>query len=76
MSTQIAVRLPDELVADLDALVAAGQAPSRTSIVEQALRRELRRHLYEQEVILLQASITDDFDDLADWNRRHFTLPD
>lgn len=76
MSTQIAVRLPDELVADLDALVAAGQAPSRTSVVEQALRRELRRHLYEQEVLLLHAAIPDDFDDLADWNRRQFTLPD
>lgn len=76
MSIQIAVRLPDDLVADLDALVAAGQAPSRTSVVEQALRRELRRHLYEQEVLLLQASAPEDFDDLADWNRRHFTMPD
>jgi metal-responsive CopG/Arc/MetJ family transcriptional regulator len=43
MSTQITVHLPDEMVARLDQLVANGQAPSRASVIEQALTRELRR---------------------------------
>lgn len=55
MSTQIAVRLPDALVAALDALVVAGHARSRASIVESALRREIRRHQYAQEVAFLDA---------------------
>ena len=46
MSTQIAVRLPDELVAELDSIVLSGEEPSRASIVEQALLRELRRRAW------------------------------
>lgn len=49
MSTQIAVRLPDALVADLDALIAKGEVKSRASVVERALRRELRRLQYAEE---------------------------
>lgn len=55
MSTQIAVRLPDRLVSDLDQLVATGQARSRASVIERALRRELRRLQYEQEAALRDA---------------------
>lgn len=55
MSTQIAVRLPDALVADLDALVAKGEAKSRASVVERALRRELRRLAYAEEARLRAA---------------------
>lgn len=43
MSTQIAVRLPDELVHAVDELVSHGQASSRADLVTRALRRELRR---------------------------------
>ena len=43
MSTQIAVRLPDELVNALDELVSRGEASSRAELVARALRREFRR---------------------------------
>lgn len=75
MTIQIAVRLPDDLVLALDELVAQGDAPSRTSVVEQALRRELRRRLYDREVALLKAG-EDDLDALADWNSQTFRMAD
>lgn len=56
MTTQIAVRLPDDVVQELDSLVARGSAPSRASIIEQALRRELRRILAEQDLQILAQS--------------------
>ena len=59
MSIQIAVRLPDQMVCDLDDLIAAGEAPSRASVIEQALRRELRRYLYEREVKILASAESD-----------------
>jgi len=64
MSTQITVRLPDELVRSVDGLVAAGDARSRASVVEQALERYLRRVLAERDAAILAAS-TDDPDDLG-----------
>lgn len=71
MSTQIAIRLPDSLVADLDAMVASGAARSRASVIERALRRALRDHQYAQEVAFLkshpEALVDPDLDALADW---------
>jgi Arc/MetJ-type ribon-helix-helix transcriptional regulator len=43
MSKQIAVRLPDELVDFVDALVAADAGRSRAAVVTRALERERRR---------------------------------
>ena len=43
MTTQIAVRLPDDLVGAVDQIVSAGGATSRADLVTRALRRELRR---------------------------------
>jgi Arc/MetJ-type ribon-helix-helix transcriptional regulator len=43
MSKQIAVRLPDDLVDFMDALVLEGQESSRAAIVARALKRERRR---------------------------------
>jgi Arc/MetJ-type ribon-helix-helix transcriptional regulator len=43
MSTQIAVRLPDELVAFVDEVVASGGGSSRAAVVTKALERERRR---------------------------------
>ncbi len=54
MSTQIAVRLPDEMVAFLDRLVAAGDAPSRAALVASALEREMRRLVAEQDAQVLR----------------------
>ena len=71
MTTQIAVRLPDELVDELDTLIAAGRDTSRVSVVEEALRRELRRRLWEREVEKLIAS-GDTYEDLAGMNEFAF----
>lgn len=43
MSTQIAVRLPDEHVAYIDSQVAAGRASSRADLIAKLLVRERRR---------------------------------
>jgi len=65
MSTQIAVRLPDELVAYVDSLVAQG-AGSRATVVARAL------NLYQQQLsgeadarILEESGDYDDFDELV-----------
>jgi Arc/MetJ-type ribon-helix-helix transcriptional regulator len=43
MTTQIAVRLPDEQVQFLDDQVAAGRAASRAALITRLLAREVRR---------------------------------
>ena len=67
MSTQIAVRLPDELVAFVDQLVQDGRAASRAAVVSRALHRELRRERAASDAAILAAGggETDDMDDLA-----------
>ncbi len=68
MSTQIAIRLPDSMVTELDVLISQGQASSRASIVEAALRRELRRYQYAQEIDLLAKAVPNaSLDALVDW---------
>lgn len=62
MSTQIAVRLPDDLVAYLDdAAQQAGR--SRASIVTQALELYRMRLQAERDALILAE--TGDYDDLA-----------
>jgi Arc/MetJ-type ribon-helix-helix transcriptional regulator len=69
MSTQIAVRLPDELVAFLDASVKSGVAPSRAALVARAVEREMRRQRAEGDVAVLRsAGAADDLDDLVAWS--------
>jgi Arc/MetJ-type ribon-helix-helix transcriptional regulator len=53
MSTQIAVRLPDDLVEFIDSLIAAGHARSRASVVTRALERERRRAVAERDAAIL-----------------------
>jgi Arc/MetJ-type ribon-helix-helix transcriptional regulator len=53
MSKQIAVRLPDELVAFVDSAVASGEARSRAAVVTQALARERRRATAEKDAAIL-----------------------
>jgi Arc/MetJ-type ribon-helix-helix transcriptional regulator len=50
VSTQIAVRLPDELVAYVDEAVASGRAKSRADLVARLLARDARRHRAEQDL--------------------------
>jgi Arc/MetJ-type ribon-helix-helix transcriptional regulator len=56
MSKQIAVRLPDELVAFLDELVDAGSGRSRAAIVTRALERERRRAVAVRDAEILAES--------------------
>ncbi len=72
MSTQIAVRLPDEMVAFLDQAVAQGKASSRAELVSAALEREMRRQAAEADAtILRQHGSADDLDPLVDWTAGH-----
>ena len=66
VSIQIAVRLPDGTVQQLDEIVAAGQAPSRASVIERALAREFRRLIAARDAaILAEAGADPDMDSLA-----------
>jgi Arc/MetJ-type ribon-helix-helix transcriptional regulator len=68
VSIQIAVRLPDSTVEQLDKLVAAGDAPSRASVIERALAREFRRLIAARDAAILAGSGPDaDMDSLADY---------
>lgn len=72
MTTQIALRLQDELVAELDSLVSEGQAQSRAEIVTTALRRELRRLAAERDATILRTvGPEDDLDELVAWSSHH-----
>lgn len=66
MSTQIAVRLPDEIVAFIDDEVRGQHARSRAAVVLRALERERRRRLAERDAeILAAAGGQPDLDELA-----------
>ena len=68
MSTQIAVRLPDDLVAFVDELVRHGDATSRAAVVSRALERERRRRVAERDAVILAGVGTDtDLDMLAEY---------
>lgn len=53
MSKQIAVRLPEELVAFVDGRVADGVEPSRATVISRALARERRRVVAERDAEIL-----------------------
>lgn len=77
MSTQIAVRLPDEMVGYLDRSVAAGVATSRAAIVARALEREMRRQAALEDVwTLREVGAGDELDALVDWSARNIDLED
>ena len=77
MSTQIAVRLPDEMVAYLDRVVATGKAPSRAALVATAVEREMRRRAAEQDAQLLgEHGAGDDLDELVQWSSSHLDVED
>jgi Arc/MetJ-type ribon-helix-helix transcriptional regulator len=50
VSTQIAVRLPDELVEYVDEAVASGRVKSRAELVTRLIARDARRHRAEQDL--------------------------
>jgi Arc/MetJ-type ribon-helix-helix transcriptional regulator len=66
MSKQIAVRLPDDIVEFVDALVREGKADSRAIVVRRALERERRRTVALQDAAILARYGTDaEMDTLA-----------
>jgi Arc/MetJ-type ribon-helix-helix transcriptional regulator len=70
MSTQIAVRLPDDLVAYIDQEVASGAAASRAAVVSRALLRDRRHQQAEQDARIYAGSAgrgDEDLDGLAGW---------
>jgi Arc/MetJ-type ribon-helix-helix transcriptional regulator len=75
VTTQIAVRLTDDLVAFVDAVVAGGGASSRAAVVTRALAREQRRLAAEQDAATYAAAaaaeVHDDLDDLVAWTGAH-----
>ena len=77
VGTQVAVRLPDEMVAFLDRAVASGKAPSRAALVAAALEREMRRQAAERDAqMLLETGAADDLDDLVQWTGAHLEVED
>lgn len=72
MSTQIAVRLPDEIVAFIDDEIRGQHARSRAAVVLRALERERRRRLAERdaEILATTASAPSDWDALAGHSAR------
>ena len=77
MTVQIAIRLPDDMVAFLDKSVAAGNAPSRAALVAHAVEREMRRQVAEQDAaILRERGAADDLDELVAWSVAHATIED
>lgn len=77
MTIQIAVRLPDEMVAFLDRSVATGKASSRAALVASAVEREMRRLAAEQDAQILRTHGTaDELDDLVEWTGVHAVVED
>lgn len=77
MTTQIAVRLPDEMVRFLDRSVASGRTPSRAALVAAAIEREMRLHAAQQDAeILVERGAADDLDGLVAWSADRATVED
>ncbi len=74
MTTQIAIRLPDELVTFLDRSVRDGVAPSRAALVRRALERQMRlQAALNDAAILHEQGTEDDLDDLVTWTATQMT---
>jgi Arc/MetJ-type ribon-helix-helix transcriptional regulator len=72
MTVQITVRLPDDLVAFVDAEVARGDVSSRADAVARALVRERRRRTALADVAILRGSPGDpELDGLAEYTAAH-----
>jgi Arc/MetJ-type ribon-helix-helix transcriptional regulator len=72
MTRQIAVRLPDDLVAFLDECVRSGEATSRAAAVSKAVDRQRRDAIAmrDAEILARSALDPDDLDELARFTRR------
>lgn len=69
MSTQITVRLPDDLVQFVDDEVKRGGPASRAAVVSRALERERRRRIAERDAAILADGVQeDDLSELAEFS--------
>jgi Arc/MetJ-type ribon-helix-helix transcriptional regulator len=77
MSTQIAVRLPDDMVKFVDHLVETGRGSSRATVITRALERERRHEMAVQDAAIYAASGEDnDMVDLVQYLAGHPVDPD
>ena len=77
MTTQIAVRLPDEMVSFLDEAVRTGAASSRAAVVATALEREMRLRAAQADAdVLSRVGPADDLDELVAWSAQDATPTD
>ena len=56
VSIQIAVRLPEDLVAYIDEAVSAGRVKSRAALIARLVARDARRHRAEEDLARLIAA--------------------
>jgi Arc/MetJ-type ribon-helix-helix transcriptional regulator len=66
MTTQIAVRLPDEMVEYIDQQIAAGKAKSRAAFLTSAAERERRRQRAERDAGIYASTGPDPA--IEEWN--------
>jgi Arc/MetJ-type ribon-helix-helix transcriptional regulator len=77
MSTQIAVRLPDDMVEFVDHLVKTGRGSSRATVITRALERERRHEMAVQDAAIYARSGEDsDMTDLVQHLSAHPVDPD
>lgn len=77
MSKQIAVRLPDDLVAFVDDMVDSGFERSRAAVVTRALKRERRRVTAARDAEILARSGPDpQLEGLAEYAATQRVTPD
>ena len=77
MSKQIAVRLPDDLVAFIDEVVESGSERSRAAVVTRALQRERRRSIAARDAdVLATAGPDHELDALAGHALRNLQMTD
>lgn len=73
MTTQITIRLPDDLVRAMDAQVESGQARSRAAVVTDALLRDRRRRQAERDAEIYRELGEDP--DLVAWSDAAASTP-
>lgn len=71
MTTQIAIRLPDELVEFVDSLVRRGVATSRAALIARLLDRERRRERALRDLEIVERTPDPEMDALAAWQAGH-----
>jgi predicted transcriptional regulator len=77
MTTQIAVRLPDDMVRFVDQLVEKGRGSSRAAVIARALDRERRHEMAVQDAAIYAGSGDDaDMVNLVQYLSGHPVDPD